>query len=80
MPFGMIRALSKRNWRWHERCDLIRHLEEHGCSLDREGGSRSIYTRPETGHKKAVPRYAEIKKHLARSICRNLQVPVPKGA
>ena len=63
-----------------KRRDLIRHLEEHGCSLHREGGSHSIYTRPETGHKEAVPRHAEIKKHLARSICRNLQVPVPKGA
>ena len=33
-----------------------------------------------TGRKEAVPRHNEIKRHLARSICRNLSVEVPKGA
>lgn len=63
-----------------KRRDLIRHLEDHGCQLLREGANHTIYSRPETGHKEAVPRHAEVKKHLARSICRNLGVPVPKGA
>lgn len=63
-----------------KRRELIRHLEEHGCQLYREGSSHTIYVRPETSHKEAVPRHSEIKKHLARSICRNLNVPIPKGA
>ena len=45
----------------------------------REGGSHSIWSNPQTGRKEAVPRHIEIKKHLARSICRNLSVPVPPG-
>ncbi len=63
-----------------KRRDLIRHLETNGCSLQREGASHSIYTNPATGRKEAVPRHNEIKRHLARSICRNLSVDVPKGA
>jgi predicted RNA binding protein YcfA (HicA-like mRNA interferase family) len=62
-----------------KRRELVRHLEEFGCVLHREGASHAIYTQPATGHKEAVPRHTEIKKHLARSICRNLGVPVPKG-
>ena len=30
--------------------------------------------------REAIPRHQEIKKHLARSICRRLGVEVPKGA
>ena len=45
----------------------------------REGGSHSIWSNPQTGRKEAVPRHNEIKKFLARSICRNLSVPVPPG-
>ncbi|MEQ1751560.1 MAG: type II toxin-antitoxin system HicA family toxin [Prosthecobacter sp.] len=63
-----------------KRRELIRHLEEHGCMIHREGSSHTIYTRANSGHKEAIPRHSEIKRHLARSICRNLNVPVPKGA
>lgn len=63
-----------------KRRDLLRHLEEHGCVMQREGASHTLYGRPDSAHKEAVPRHAEIKKHLARSICRNLNVPLPKGA
>lgn len=63
-----------------KRRDLIRHLESHGCKLIREGGSHSIYTNDTTGRKEAVPRHADIKKHLGRSICRNLNVPEFPGA
>jgi predicted RNA binding protein YcfA (HicA-like mRNA interferase family) len=45
----------------------------------REGGSHSIWSNPHTGRKESIPRHNEIKKHLARSICRNLSVPVPPG-
>jgi mRNA interferase HicA len=63
-----------------KRRELIRLLEEHGCVLLREGGSHSVYVNPATGKKEAIPRHAEIKKHLSRSICRGLGVPEPKGA
>ncbi len=45
----------------------------------REGASHSIWSNPQTGRKEGVPRHNEIKKFLARSICRNLSVPVPPG-
>ena len=63
-----------------KRRDLIRHLDEGGCKLLREGASHTIYMNPANGVREAVPRHAEIKRHLARSICRRLGVEIPKGA
>ena len=62
-----------------KRRALLSHLLEHGCLSVREGGSHSIWTNPQTGRREAVPRHSEIKKHLARSICKNLSVPIPTG-
>ena len=62
-----------------KRRALLGHLQEHGCAPVREGGSHSIWSNPQTGRKESIPRHNEIKKHLARSICRNLSVPVPPG-
>ena len=62
-----------------KRRALLGHLQEHGCVLVREGGSHSIWTNPENSRKEAIPRHNEIKKHLARSICRNLSVPLLAG-
>ena len=63
-----------------KRRELIRHIEGKGCQLLREGANHSIYTNPANGVREAVPRHTEIKRHLARSICRRLGVEVPKGA
>jgi predicted RNA binding protein YcfA (HicA-like mRNA interferase family) len=58
-----------------KRIDLVRHLEQHGCELKREGGAHSLYWRPTTGKRSAVPRHREIADILARKICRDLEVP-----
>jgi mRNA interferase HicA len=63
-----------------KRRELLAHLQQHGCRLLREGASHSIWFNPATQRKEAVPRHQEIKRHLARSICRNLSVEVTKGA
>ncbi len=63
-----------------KRRELERHLQEQGCQFLREGAVHSIWMNPQTGHKEAIPRHNEIKKHLARKICRCLSVEVPKGA
>ena len=63
-----------------KRRELVRRLEAGGCQWLREGASHTIYTNPATGIREAIPRHQEIKKHLARSICRRLGVEVPKGA
>ena len=58
-----------------KRRDLIRHLERHGCELLREGGSHSVYVNRTAKKASSVPRHNEINEHLARKICRDLEVP-----
>lgn len=60
-----------------KRRDLIRHLEQHGCRLLREGGSHSVYVNPAAKKASTVPRHSEVNEHLARKICKDLEVPRP---
>jgi mRNA interferase HicA len=60
-----------------KRIDLIRHLEQHGCALLREGGRHSVYVNRGTGKSSTVPRHREINDFLARKICRDLEIPLP---
>ncbi|MBP89315.1 MAG: addiction module toxin, HicA family [Planctomycetaceae bacterium] len=60
-----------------KRRNLIRHIEKHGCHLDREGRKHSIYRNPENGRCVAVPRHREIKETLARVICDQLGIVRP---
>ncbi|HSP44261.1 MAG TPA: type II toxin-antitoxin system HicA family toxin [Luteolibacter sp.] len=62
------------------RTELLAHLSTHGCRLEREGGRHSIWINPATGEIQAVPRHREIKKFIARSICRKLSIPEQPGA
>jgi predicted RNA binding protein YcfA (HicA-like mRNA interferase family) len=60
-----------------KRRDLVRHLEVYGCQLMREGGRHSVYVNRQTRKTSTVPRHREINEHLARKICRDLEIPVP---
>lgn len=60
-----------------KRDDLIRHLQQRGCVLHREGGKHSIYINRATGKATAVPRHREINDFLARKICRDLEIVEP---
>jgi len=60
-----------------KRLDLIRHLEQHGCALLREGGRHSVYVNRAAGKSAAVPRHRELNDFLARKICKDLEVPAP---
>jgi predicted RNA binding protein YcfA (HicA-like mRNA interferase family) len=60
-----------------KRADLIRHLEQHGCVLFREGGNHSIFVNRRARKSSSVPRHREINEFLARKICRDLQIPMP---
>ena len=60
-----------------KRRELIRHLEKHGCQLDREGGKHTQYRNPAKGKTSAVPRHSEINEFLARKICRDLGISKP---
>ena len=60
-----------------KRRDLLRHLESHGCQLDREGANHSIYRNPANGRCAAVPRHTEVKDTVAHTICDQLAIPRP---
>lgn len=60
-----------------KRRDLVRHLEQHGCELLREGGDHSIYVNRARQKAGSVPRHREINNYLCKKICRDLEVPEP---
>ncbi len=60
-----------------KRRALLRHLEEYGCELLREGGNHSIYVNRRVGKTSSVPRHTEINDDLAKKICQDLGVPPP---
>lgn len=55
-----------------KRRDLIRKLEEMGCTLVRHGGNHDWYTNPATKQSQPVPRHNEIHEQLAKSIIKKL--------
>jgi predicted RNA binding protein YcfA (HicA-like mRNA interferase family) len=60
-----------------KRIDLLRHLEEHGCKLVREGGRHSVFCNRDRTKLSTVPRHREVKDFLAKKICRDLGIPTP---
>jgi len=56
-----------------KRVELIRAIEELGCSLIRHGGKHDWYQNPITKISQAVPRHREINENLARNILRKLE-------
>lgn len=60
-----------------KRRALVRHLEQHGCELLREGANHSIFVNRAAAKTSAVPRHTEINEGLAKKICRDLGVPIP---
>jgi predicted RNA binding protein YcfA (HicA-like mRNA interferase family) len=60
-----------------KRRELVRHLEQHGCRLLREGSNHTLYVSPDERKATTVPRHREINEYLARKICRDLGVPEP---
>ena len=62
-----------------KRLDLVRHLEGHGCQLLREGVNHSVYVNRAARKTSTVPRHREINDSLADKICKDLDVPPPRG-
>lgn len=60
-----------------KRRELIRHLENHGCELLREGAKHTVYVNRTARKNSTIPRHHEINEILARKICRDLEVPTP---
>jgi predicted RNA binding protein YcfA (HicA-like mRNA interferase family) len=61
-----------------KRRDLERYLRDHGCRLIDEGGNHTRWRGPK-GARSVVPRHREIDFALARKICRQLGIPIPRG-
>lgn len=61
-----------------KRRQLVKHLEEHGCVVLREGSNHTIYENPANDRKAPVPRHTEIDDKLARKICKQLDIPPVK--
>jgi mRNA interferase HicA len=61
-----------------KRRELVRHLESHGCRVLREGGRHTVYVNLQARKTSSVPRHNEINDYLARKICRDLDVPMPR--
>lgn len=55
-----------------KRRDLVRLLEQMGCTLVRNGGRHDWYTNPITRQSQPVPRHSEINEYLAKSIVKKL--------
>jgi len=60
-----------------KRRDLVRHLEQNGCQLLRQGGAHSVFVNRVAQKATTVPRHREINEHLARRIYKDLDVPPP---
>jgi len=58
-----------------KRIDLIRYLEQHGCTFLREGAKHTVYVNRAARKSSTIPRHREINEFLARKICRDLDVP-----
>jgi len=58
-----------------KRRAFLKHLEEQGCRLLREGSKHSWWYNPALNRRSAVPRHTELVDILARKICKDLGIP-----
>jgi predicted RNA binding protein YcfA (HicA-like mRNA interferase family) len=61
-----------------KRTKLLKHLRQHGCTFDREGGNHTIYRNADRSRKTVIPRHTEIKPNMVRKICKDMDVPTPE--
>jgi mRNA interferase HicA len=61
-----------------KRKELLRHLKESGCVLLREGANHSIFLNQINKKVSTVPRHSEINDFLAKKICKDLEISIPK--
>jgi mRNA interferase HicA len=60
-----------------KRVDLLRHIEQYGCSVLREGGHHTVYVNRVAKKVSTVPRHRGINDFLVRKICRELEIERP---
>ena len=57
-----------------KRTAFLKYIYAHGCRLDREGGSHTLYKNPFNGKKSAIPRHIELPDTLCNTICKQLGI------
>ncbi|MCC6910268.1 MAG: type II toxin-antitoxin system HicA family toxin [Phycisphaerales bacterium] len=62
-----------------KRRDLEQHLRDHDCERVRHGRRHDVWHNPMNDRESTVPRHREIANPTARAICRQLDIPVPRG-
>jgi len=60
-----------------KRNELIRHLEQNGCELLREGKKHTVFVNRIRKKSSTVPRHNEINEFLAKKICKDLEISPP---
>ncbi|MBY0436215.1 MAG: type II toxin-antitoxin system HicA family toxin [Cyclobacteriaceae bacterium] len=58
-----------------KRIQFIKHLEENGCYLLREGANHSIYQNITNKRQSSVGRHRELSDLLCKKICKQLDIP-----
>jgi len=58
---------------------LEKHLHRNGCAFYHAGKEHDMWINLTTLVQDAVPRHKEIKTGTARSICKQLGIPLPPG-
>jgi hypothetical protein len=61
------------------RREFEAHLRAHDCEFLRHGSRHDIWINRVNGRHAPVPRHRIIKKGMVRTICRQLDVPIPPG-
>ncbi len=61
-----------------KRKDLIKHLLKQGCIFIREGARHSVFFNPLIGRTSTAPRHNEINNFLAKKICQDLGISLPR--
>jgi len=57
---------------------LLKHLKKYGCEFLREGKKHAVYINPKLKKVSTIPRHIEIPDKLARKICKDLGISLPK--
>ncbi len=61
-----------------KRKDLIKHIVKNGCIFIREGARHSVFFNPQMKRSSTIPRHNEIDNFLAKKICRDLGIELPR--
>ena len=56
---------------------FIRHLNDQGCVLKREGGNHSVYINISNKKTSTIPRHIEVNDYLVKKICKDLDIKSP---